>query len=85
MTHYNISINDELAEIVERLMKERKYANRSEFFRELIRQHYLQDENNYVIEKLDPSDPDYQLIEKMKKEEDLEFIPLDEVLQRCSK
>ena len=67
MTHYNISINDELAEIVEYMMKERKYANRSEFFRELIRRHYLENAD-YVIEALDPSDPDYKLLEKRKKE-----------------
>jgi len=37
MITMNISLNKELAEVVDREVKENKYANRSEFFRELVR------------------------------------------------
>lgn len=78
MTHYNITINDELAAVVDRLMAERKYANRSEFFRDLIRRFYLENED-HVIEELHPDDPDLSLIQNRSK--DAEFIALDKLLQ----
>ena len=81
MINYNISINDELAIIVEQIMRERKYANRSEFFRDLIRRFYVK-EKDYTIEELDPSDPDYQLIESRKK--DAEYITMKEVIKELN-
>jgi len=44
MQTYNISINPELAQVVEKEIKQGKYANRSEFFRDLIRKFLLQEE-----------------------------------------
>ncbi len=41
MATYNISINDELAEEFELYMKRKKYASRSECFRDLIREKIL--------------------------------------------
>lgn len=41
MANYHISLNDELAEIVELEMKRGRYANRSEFFRNLVRKHCI--------------------------------------------
>ena len=63
--NYNISINSELAKVVEQIMKQRKYANRSEFFRDLIRRYYLEEE--YSIEEVDPSDSDHKLIKEREK------------------
>lgn len=37
MITMNISLNKELAEVVDREVKAQKFANRSEFFRELVR------------------------------------------------
>jgi Arc/MetJ-type ribon-helix-helix transcriptional regulator len=63
MATYNISINDELDQIVKSEMHKKKYANRSEFFRSLIRKAYISDNN--IITKLDKKDPDYNIaIEK---------------------
>ena len=53
---YTISVNKELARIVEKEKKHGKFGNTSEFFRHLIRQHYVNEE--FVIERLDPTDPD---------------------------
>lgn len=41
MVTINISINEDLAEIVEKEMKDKKYTNKSEFFRDLIRRQYV--------------------------------------------
>ena len=65
MPNYNISLNPALAREVERTIKKRKYANRSEFFRHLIRQYCL--EEDYLIEELEPSDADYILAEARVK------------------
>ena len=40
----NISINEELVKIIDLEIKKKKYANRSEFFRDLIRKTYVDDE-----------------------------------------
>jgi Arc/MetJ-type ribon-helix-helix transcriptional regulator len=74
--NYNISINEELAEIVEQMMKAGRYTNRSEFFRDLIRKYYI-NEMDMVIEELDENDPDYKYIQERKK--DAEFITLEEL------
>ncbi|MDD3861749.1 MAG: ribbon-helix-helix domain-containing protein [Candidatus Gracilibacteria bacterium] len=41
MITMNISLNKELAEVVDREVKTQKFANRSEFLRHLIRKHYF--------------------------------------------
>jgi len=41
MVTINISLNEDLAEIVEKEMKEKKYASKSEFFRDLLRRQYV--------------------------------------------
>lgn len=47
--NYNISINKELDSIVSKKMKEGRYGNRSEFFRDLLRRSFVF-ENNLDIE-----------------------------------
>ena len=41
MVTMNISLNKELAEFVNKEVKEKKYANKSEFFRHLVRKYHL--------------------------------------------
>ncbi|MFA7685353.1 MAG: ribbon-helix-helix domain-containing protein [Candidatus Gracilibacteria bacterium] len=41
MVTMNISITKDLAEFVDKEVKNKKYANRSEFLRHLIRKHYF--------------------------------------------
>lgn len=45
MTTYNISLNDELAQLVEKQIKINKFANRSEFFRQLLRDFFVTGKN----------------------------------------
>lgn len=78
MTTFNISMDDELAEFVDQMMKRFKFSNRSEFFRDLVRQKYI--EETGVIEQIYPGDPDYELIQREKLKND-EFIDLEEVLK----
>ncbi|OGC82633.1 MAG: hypothetical protein A2V81_03950 [Candidatus Abawacabacteria bacterium RBG_16_42_10] len=66
MVHYNITLNQELADIVDREMKKKKYSNRSEFFRDLVRRQYLAEED-YSIEEILPGDPDYKFLQSLKK------------------
>lgn len=49
MITYNISLNKELAQIVEKKIKLGKFANRSEFFRQLLRSAFLS-KNNTVTD-----------------------------------
>lgn len=79
MVTYNISVNDELAEEFERYMKRKKYANRSECFRDLIRQKVAV-ADDYEIEEVLPGDADYQLIQKRKKNNDANFVPLQDLI-----
>jgi Arc/MetJ-type ribon-helix-helix transcriptional regulator len=67
MATYNISMNDELDVIVTTEMKRKKYANRSEFFRDLIRKQYVKDD--YLIEVIDEDDPDYSLLKTLDRNE----------------
>ena len=67
MINYNISLNNELAQIVEQKIQEGKYANRSEFFRELIR-HIFVFQESLDIEAIMPDNSDYKKLEKMSKE-----------------
>jgi len=69
MINYNISINKELAQIVEQKVKEGKYANRSEFFRELIRRLFVMDKT-FDISLITPDNSDYKKLEKMSQEKD---------------
>jgi len=69
MINYNISINKELAQIVEQKIKEGKYANRSEFFRELIRRLFVMDKT-FDISLVTPDNSDYKKLEKMSQEKD---------------
>ncbi len=79
MPNYNISLNDEIAQIVDTQIKERKYSSRSEFFRDLIRQRYVTDQDRCDIEVVTPTDPDAILIQKRKK--DASFISLNDLLR----
>lgn len=65
MATYNISINNELDMIIKSEMKKGRYANRSEFFRDLIRERYVHPYND--IEVIDEHEPDFARIEKRKK------------------
>lgn len=65
MVTYNISINDELAEEVEKYMKRKKYANRSELFRDLIRE-------KMVIQKM-PNKTTLQSMQNIEQGKDLAF------------
>jgi len=55
MVTMNISITKDLAEFVDKEVKDKKFANRSEFLRHLIRKHYLM----IQPKKLPSKDPDY--------------------------
>ena len=79
MPNYNISLNDELAELVDIEIKEGKYSSRSEFFRDLVRQRYVADDGRCDIEVVSPTDPDAVLIQSRKK--DASFIPLATLLR----
>lgn len=79
MPNYNISLNDELAMVVDAEIKIRKYSSRSEFFRDLVRQRYVTDEDGCDVEVLSSEDPDTALIQDRKK--DASFIPLKSLLR----
>jgi len=49
MITYNISLNQELAQLVEKWIKKDRYANRSEFFRQVLRHFFTnQIDNDWV-------------------------------------
>lgn len=76
MATMNISLNKELMDIVNKEVKEKKYANRSEFIRDLIRTAYIMNQP-LIIEALDENDPDYKLIKQ--REKNAKFVTLEEV------
>jgi Arc/MetJ-type ribon-helix-helix transcriptional regulator len=78
MAVYNISLNDELAEIVDMQIKIQKYSTKSEFFRDLIRHKYVKDMEDFEIERIDGRDPDYDLVQNRKK--NAKFIPISNLL-----
>jgi Arc/MetJ-type ribon-helix-helix transcriptional regulator len=80
MVTLNISLNDELADIVTKEMKDKKFANRSEFFRDLLRKEYVYKNQDVVIEEIGPDDEDYKIIQKRKK--NAEFISEEEFFKR---
>jgi len=51
MATFNISLNDELVKVINQEIKKRKYANRSEFFRELIRNTFFPINEEVLDEK----------------------------------
>ena len=51
MTTFNISLNKELAQLVDNQVKLEKYANRSEFFRQLLRDVYVRKDKKDWIYK----------------------------------
>lgn len=48
MPTYNISLNEDLSKIVDTQVKSGKFANRSEFFRQLIRFVFLSSKGNDI-------------------------------------
>lgn len=76
MPNYNISLNGALAKIVEKEIKIKKYASRSEFFRDLVRRQYVHEE--YTIEPITDNDPDQRILKKRKR--GALFIPLKDLL-----
>lgn len=48
MLSYNISINEDLAKLVDKKVKDGKFANRSEFFRQLLRATFLENQNDWT-------------------------------------
>lgn len=80
MINYNISINNELAQIVEQKIKDGKYANRSEFFRELIRRIFVFKEP-IDIEAIMPDSATHKKLEKMSKEKE-KIMPYSQLLQQ---
>lgn len=75
MPTYNISINDELDVIVQQEMKRGKYANRSEYFRDLLRKTHIM--NDYVVESVNETDSDYQFALERKKNG--QFVSLEQL------
>lgn len=51
MVTMNISITKDLAEFVDKEVKEKKFANRSEFFRDIIRKIFFEKTRREIIEK----------------------------------
>ncbi len=78
MPNYNISINQALAKVIDREIRERKYSSRSEFFRDIIRDRFVVGSAEYNIAPLSTGDPDYAVIEKRKR--GARFIPLNSLL-----
>ncbi len=85
MINYNISFNKELADVVEREIKVGKYANRSEFFRDMIRDVFVRED--IEIETISPRTQTYK---KLKKEVKLaknkrEVTSWEEVKKQCER
>ncbi len=78
MAVYNISLNDELAEIVDMQIRVKKYATKSEFFRDLVREKYVKNVENFDIIELDVNDVDYSLVQSRK--ENAKFLPISNFL-----
>lgn len=83
MINYNISINKELADVVDREIKVGKYANRSEFFRDMIRDMFVREDVD--VEVISPRTQTYK---KLKKEVKLaknngEVVSWREVKKQC--
>lgn len=77
MITLNISLNDELAKIVENEVKEKKYASKSEFFRDLLRKEYVFKNPPLLIEEIKPDEEDYKIVKS--REKGAEFVAESEV------
>ena len=67
MITYNISLNKELAQIVDKQIKSGKFANRSEFFRQLLRSVFLSVEKNDIADDFIYSEPYYSELKQRVK------------------
>lgn len=79
MPNYNISINSELARVIDREIMEKKYSSRSEFFRDLVRDRFVAGDEKYDIAALSLRDPDYALVKKRKL--GARFVRLNDLLR----
>jgi Arc/MetJ-type ribon-helix-helix transcriptional regulator len=70
MINYNISLNKELAQIVEEKIKLGKYANRSEFFREMIRKLFVFENDKLEIEEIKKGTKEYEELKKLSEDKD---------------
>lgn len=82
MATYNISLNDELAQLVEASIKQGYYANRSEFFRSILRNYYQQE--GIIVESLAANDADYKEVQKMKNDSSIEFVDFNNVMNEAA-
>ncbi|NCF75329.1 MAG: ribbon-helix-helix protein, CopG family [Xanthomonadaceae bacterium] len=67
MITYNISLNKELAQIVDKQIKSGKFANRSEFFRQLLRSVFLSVEKNDIADDFIYREPYYSELKQRVK------------------
>ena len=70
-------MNNDLADFISQMLKKYKYANRSEFFRDLVRKEYLKERkviDNCAIEELHPDDEDFKIIEERKNNSNFQDI-----------
>ncbi|MEA2088710.1 MAG: ribbon-helix-helix domain-containing protein [Patescibacteria group bacterium] len=67
MITYNISLNKELAKIVDKQIKSGKFANRSEFFRQLLRSVFLSREKNDITDDFIYREPYYSELKQRVK------------------
>ena len=68
MITYNISLNQELARFVEKQIKLGKFANRSEFFRQILRSMFLSNKTNSIDNDWLYKEPHYgELKQRVKK------------------
>ncbi len=67
MITYNISLNKELAQIVEKKIKSGKFANRSEFFRQILRSMFLSEKAGKIENDFIYSEPHYSELRKRIK------------------
>lgn len=70
MPTYNISLNEDLSKIVDANVKTGKFANRSEFFRQLIRFVFLSDKSNDINDFIYSEPYDSELKARIKNMKD---------------
>lgn len=70
MPTYNISLNEDLSKIVDFNVKSGKFANRSEFFRQLIRFVFLSDKGNDINDFIYSESYDSELKARIKSMKD---------------
>ena len=67
MITYNISLNQELARFVEKQIKLGKFANRSEFFRQILRSMFLSNKTNSIDNDWLYKEPHYSELKQRVK------------------